>query len=674
MDGMQTPSGITECNQSYYAGNSLSVPHFAQQSQHGSSATPAQLPASIQEVNAPASSGVISSSLFSRSAISSQVTEAPTRNGTGGVMPLAEAISQLSILEFLQRFGASIALPQPPQPPVSSSLLDAAVQTTTPCNVSQDVSTQTSDQPDTPLCDVAVRTSFDGASTLSLDAAAQTTSPSTSSQHVSTQIGSRSASSFSVDMSVQISAHRVMQLDAATQLDITEFLIGWIYSDRPLDRRHPFQSPSSILGAHAAPLPPPGLEQPTPLPVIATQPQLHTNVSSSHCLTLQPTASTTHVGTHPVRPAGAKRSASTAHAGNHNSYGPCPRTEVTPFPKPNAVVLPMLNFGHSKTCGPSPVATVDSDIMHHQFRLSLLQWNPGPARRNPTNIVSAACGKFHAVILQEASDHVPHISAYFHAYTDNTDLAILLNKDTFEPDPFVTSFKVDSTSKNTWGMVLLIVRALLRRPSISGTPTVTFCSVHIHNVVAKKRGASTDLLQVLRAKMLEHNVDFIGGDFNMSAFSTVSDVFSDPEFSAPGHSCLWGLGALDEQYRECTGFLIMPKRPYEWRVDSHGCYKIDNSALGLGPRISLLICPSSSTFAIQISLGPIALCEVNRLSKEDLNANATKNVGRDKVLARVLRFAFSLCPCVSRCLLSPNVRSCWFYGAKTTTRRRTLLR
>ena len=28
----------------------------------------------------------------------------------------------------------------------------------------------------------------------------------------------------------------------------------------------------------------------------------------------------------------------------------------------------------------------------------------------------------------------------------------------------------------------------------------------------------------------------------------------------------------------------MPKRPYEWRVDSHGCYKIDNSALALGPR------------------------------------------------------------------------------------------
>ena len=180
-------------------------------------------------------------------------------------------------------------------------------------------------------------------------------------------------------------------------------------------------------------------------------------------------------------------------------------------------------------------------------------------------------------------------------------------------------------------MVLLIVRALLRRPSLSGTPTVTFCSVHIHNVVAKKRDASTELLQFLHAKMLEHNVDFIGCDFNMSAFSTVSDVFSDPEFSAPGHSCLWGLGALDEQHRECTGFLIMPKRPYEWRVDSHGCYKLDNSALGLGPGISLLTSLFSSTFATPMYPAPAVSCVVSRHNKKDLSADATKNEGRDEV-------------------------------------------
>ena len=28
----------------------------------------------------------------------------------------------------------------------------------------------------------------------------------------------------------------------------------------------------------------------------------------------------------------------------------------------------------------------------------------------------------------------------------------------------------------------------------------------------------------------------------------------------------------------------MPKRPYEWHVESHGCYKFNNADLALGPR------------------------------------------------------------------------------------------
>ena len=70
--------------------------------------------------------------------------------------------------------------------------------------------------------------------------------------------------------------------------------------------------------------------------------------------------------------------------------------------------------------------------------------------------------KFHAVILQETSDHVPHISDQFMAFIGNTDLTLLLNRDTIQLDPTVLIFKVDSTSKGTWGMILLIVRGLLR--------------------------------------------------------------------------------------------------------------------------------------------------------------------------------------------------------------------
>ena len=418
------PPGTTECNNSYYTGNSFSAPHFAQQLQNGALATLVQPPASIQEVNGAASSGFVSSSLLSRSAISSQVTAGPTSNGTGDAMPLAEAITQLSFLEFLQRCGVSIAPSQPSQPPVPISLLDAAVQTTPPCYVSQEVSTQTSDQQDMLPCDVAVQTSSHGTHISSLDAAAQTTSPSTVSQHVSTQMGSRSASSFSVDMFVQTLVRSTVLHDVATQLPVAEFFIGCIFSNGPFDRQNPVrQSPPSLLGAHSLLQPPPGLEQPAPPPELAAYSHLLTthgaSTNSSSCHTQQSPVSTTLVGTHPVRTAtSAKRSASTALAGTHNPVGFDPRTGTGPFPKPRALVLPMVNFGQPKSDRLGHIDTVDSDLMHHQFRLSLLQWNPGPARRNPTNIVSAAFGKIHAVILQEASDHVPYISDQFRAYTD----------------------------------------------------------------------------------------------------------------------------------------------------------------------------------------------------------------------------------------------------------------
>ena len=60
-------------------------------------------------------------------------------------------------------------------------------------------------------------------------------------------------------------------------------------------------------------------------------------------------------------------------------------------------------------------------------------------------------------------------------------------------------------------------------------------SAHLR-LVAKKRDASTDPLRRLHAHMVQHNVDFVGCDFNMSACSTVGDVLTDSEFAAPGTS------------------------------------------------------------------------------------------------------------------------------------------
>ena len=240
---VQLPPGTTECNHSYYTRNPFSASHSAQQLQNDTPATPAQPPASVQEVDAPASSGVISSSLLSCSAFGSQVTVDPTRYGTGGDMPLADVITQLSFLEFLQRCGASIALPQPSRPSASISLRDVTVQTTPPCHVSHQVSTQTSVQQDMLSCDEAVQTS-------SLDAAVQTTPQSTPSQHVSTQICSRSASSFSVDIFVQTPIRSAVLHDVATQLPITEFFTGCIFSNDPLDRQNLVrQSPPPMQGS-----------------------------------------------------------------------------------------------------------------------------------------------------------------------------------------------------------------------------------------------------------------------------------------------------------------------------------------------------------------------------------------------------------------------------------------
>ena len=495
--------------------------------------------------------------------------------------------------------------------------MDVAVQTASPCEVSQDSSTQTSDQPVSSLSfDVAVQTSFHSMCSSSLDAAVQTFSHSSLSQDVSTQFGSRPASSFSLDVFVQTPIRSTVLHDTSTQLPLTEFFIGCIFCNDPFDRQRSSSAQgdfgsvslpplpdnattctlsssmttSSVLWLHVSCCshrleqyaPPPGLaidahlctSHGIPVKAAPLRPRLRSAISVTPP---QSPACTIHVGTHHARSATAgKRSASTALAGTYNLVG------TGPFPKPRAPVLPLVHFGQSKPQGYGGIDTADSDLMHHQLRLSLLQC----ARRaeilltlSPLPVVSS----MQLLFKKPVTTFRTSLSSSLCAPAIRTLLSCSI-KTPLSLDPIVLTYKVDSTSKGTWCMVLLIVRGLLRRPSLSGSPFVTFCSVHIHNVVAKKRDASTELLQRLYGYMREHNVDFIGGDFNMSAFSTVGDVFTVAEFSAPDNSFLWGLGALEEPNRECAGFLIMPKRPYEWRVHSHGCYKFDNAALGLGPR------------------------------------------------------------------------------------------
>ena len=189
---VQPSTGTTEWNHSYYTGYSLSALHCVQQLQNGMISTSVQPLAYTQETTGTASSGSVSSPQSPHSAISSQVPAGPTRNVTGEVMPLAKAVTQLSFLEFLQRCGLLIAPPQPSQLPVPISPLDAAVQMTP---------------------------------------------HSASFQQVSTQTCARPASSFSLDAAVQTPLHSVVSHDTSTQLPLTEFFIGCIFSNGPLDRQ-----------------------------------------------------------------------------------------------------------------------------------------------------------------------------------------------------------------------------------------------------------------------------------------------------------------------------------------------------------------------------------------------------------------------------------------------------
>ena len=66
-------------------------------------------------------------------------------------------------------------------------------------------------------------------------------------------------------MSVQTPVRSAVLHDVATQLPLTEFFVGCVYSNNPLDRQNVVrQSPPSMQGSHVLPPPPPGLEQPSP--------------------------------------------------------------------------------------------------------------------------------------------------------------------------------------------------------------------------------------------------------------------------------------------------------------------------------------------------------------------------------------------------------------------------
>ena len=95
----------------------------------------------------------------------------------------------------------------------------------------------------------------------------------------------------------------------------------------------------------------------------------------------QPHVSTTQVGDH-IPPSSmqlTKRSAGTALAGTLLVVSAEARTGRGPLPESMPTIIPMVRFGLPKPPGHGDLHNADGDLMHHQYRLSVHQWNPGPA-------------------------------------------------------------------------------------------------------------------------------------------------------------------------------------------------------------------------------------------------------------------------------------------------------
>ena len=356
---MRLPLGTTEWNYSYYTGNSLSALHSLQQLLAGAtSPSLVQMSASTRESHGATPSSSVSCPQVTHSAISPQVQMGPTRTITSDLLSatLVEAATQLSFAAFLERCISVNASPLPL--PIPTPPLDAATQTVPHIALSRDVSTQLSFKEflaPPSAHDVLCPTCYRPVPSLLLDAAVQTPLYSGASH------------------------------DASTQLPLTEFFIGCIHPNDPLDRHaspsahgnagsaSPPQpadiatlcSPSSASHAsdghehttapRVSPQPPPGLEkyarQCASHGILVKAAPVRPRVCTSISVTPpQPHVSTTQVVTHPVRsPTTYKRSASTALAGTHNLVGADPRAGTGPYPKPRALVLPVVKFGPNLT-------------------------------------------------------------------------------------------------------------------------------------------------------------------------------------------------------------------------------------------------------------------------------------------------------------------------------------
>ena len=383
---MRLPLGTSEWNHSYNTANPLSALHSLHQLQAGaSSPSPVQMSASTRESHDAAPSSSVSCSQATLSATHSQVRMVPTRTTPNDLLSatLAEAATQLSFAAFLECCILVDASP-PPQLPVPTPSLDAATQTFSHTTASQDVSAQ-----------LSFREFLVPPSTLDVRCPAC----------------ARSVPSLHLDAAVQTPLHSVATYDSSTQLPLTEFFIGCILSNDPLDRQA-LQSAHCSSGSASPPQPPDIASRCSPSNASHAS-DGHEHTTAPHVL-LEPSPGlekharqyASHgkpVKAAPVRPRLCTPISVASHS--HMSVPPkwddilCAQlrptreVHVPPLREPTilsvqilvqglALVLPMVNFGQSNLDGLGCIDTVDNDLVHHQYGLSVPQWNPGLARRH----------------------------------------------------------------------------------------------------------------------------------------------------------------------------------------------------------------------------------------------------------------------------------------------------
>ena len=209
----------------------------------------------------------------------------------------------------------------------------------------------------------------------------------------------------------------------------------------------------------------------------------------------------------------------------------------------------------------------------YQKHISVVGWNSGGARRLPTAIPTMITGPWHTILLQECHGILDELrrGELLHVVETGgaSDMAIAVRKSTFtHVQPY--RYHYNTPSAHSWGCVLTVAKCTLAAPWPSnnspddGHHHITFGTMHLHNISAKKPGVAPELLRRVDEAMRTHQVDILHGDFNMaSSLGYVSAVFDDPVYIHPNNQdILWG---MPKQIGDCCGFVL---RRTHWMVDA----------------------------------------------------------------------------------------------------------